>query len=117
MNQLASHNFNPIYDDLHTDFNSTNGELFDCTNITPTQSITELRTAVKRSCSPIKICLLRDIDNDQWVQLEPVAKKKKRCNSSNSIGTNGIKKKSSKRTPQGTTIRLYDVFISFIIIF
>jgi hypothetical protein len=75
------------------------------------------KTAVKRSCSPIKICLLRDTDNDQWVQLEPVAKKKKICNSSNSVETNGIKKKSSKRTPQGTTIRLYDVFISFIIIF
>jgi hypothetical protein len=89
------------------------------TNFIPEQVPTlNNKTAVKRSHSPIKLCLVHDIDNDKWFPSEPEAKKKKRCNSSNSIRTNCTKKKSSKMTrPQGTIIRLYDVFISFIVIF
>jgi len=71
-------------------------------------------TTMKRSHSPIKNYLSRDMNNGDWVHSESVANKRKRCNSSNSIGMNGIKKKSRKRTPQGMIILLYDILISFI---
>jgi hypothetical protein len=67
----------------------------------------------KRSHSPLRVHFSRDIDSGVWIQSEPIVKKRKTRNSSNSIRTKGIKKTPSKNVSQRMNIHMYDVYVSY----